>query len=90
MKTLDYAIRDPDQYEQILALAVHFGQENDVVTIEIPEEMAHPLSETILGRILLLEKKRIYQCCPRAEDSPLAQAWKDLTLNLYDGDMAFS
>ncbi len=90
LKTLDYAVRDPRQYKQILALAIHLGQENDAVTIEVPEEVARPLKGTILGRLLLQKKNRIYQCHPSSENSPLAQAWKDITLHLCDGDMAFS
>lgn len=90
LKTLDYAVCEPSQYEQILALAVHFAKENDAVTIEVPEEVAQRVKRSILGRFLLQKKSRIYQCHPSSENSPLGKTWKDLTLHLYDGDMAFS
>lgn len=90
LKTLDYAITDPNQYQQILALAVRLGRINNAITIEVPEMVAKPLYKWSLHRLLLLRKSRIYQCHPYSEDSPLACAWQDITLRLYDGDMAFS
>jgi hypothetical protein len=90
IKTLDYAIQDAQQFQQILALAVHLGREHNAAIIEIPKEAAQMLAGSWLGRLLLQKKQRIYQCHPNSNDSPLAGAWKDLTLHLYDGDMAFS
>lgn len=90
IKTLDYSIQDPQQYQQILALAVHLGKQNDAVTIEVPAEVAQTLTGSRLGRMLLLKKTRIYQCYPSSESSPLANNWEDIALHLYDGDMAFS
>jgi predicted N-acetyltransferase YhbS len=90
LKTLDYFVNETIQHEQILALAVRLGRENNAVTIEVPGEIAHPFQNTNLGRILFIRKNRIYQCHPSSENSPLAQAWEDLRLHLYDGDMAFS
>ena len=90
LKTLDYAITDPNQYRQILAMAVDLGRKNDAITIEIPLEVARSLQQGILGNIILQRKIRLYQCHPSSEESPLARAWGDITLHLFDGDMAFS
>ena len=90
LKTLDYAITDPRQYHQILALAVDLSRKNDAITIEIPLEVGRSLQKGLLGKIILQRKTRLYQCHPSSEDSPLARAWQDITLHLYDGDMAFS
>jgi len=40
--------------------------------------------------LLLHRKERIYQCMPKDDESPLAQAWEDIALKLVDGDMSFS
>ncbi|MBL7161826.1 MAG: hypothetical protein ISS57_04410 [Anaerolineales bacterium] len=90
LKTLDYCFANPSDRRYVLALAVHFGREYLADTIEIPEEAAVNLRPRLLGKLLLHKKERIYQCMPKDEDSPLAQAWEDITLKLVDGDMAFS
>jgi hypothetical protein len=90
VKTLDFRLSDASQYPYILALAVHYGRLNNADTIEIPDEVAHSLKMSLQGRLLLEAKKRIYQCRPKSEDSPLAGAWYDIIRHLYDGDMAFS
>ena len=90
LKTLDFHFNDPKQYKNILALAIHYGRKYKADTIEIPEEVAVFLKNSISGKILLQNKERIYQCHPYSEESPLAGAWHDIRLHLYDGDMAFS
>jgi hypothetical protein len=90
LKTLDFQLKDSSQHPWILALAVHYGKKFEVDTIELPSEVASHLQTSLLGKILLQEKKRIYQCHPESNDSPLAGAWDDINLHLYDGDMAFS
>jgi len=90
LKILDYRVSVVSQYTIILALAVHFGKKFQVDILEIPDEVAETLKGSLLGRIILLPKRRIYQCFPKSEESPLAGAWADLELHLYDGDMAFS
>ncbi len=90
VKILDFRLRDTTQYPFILALAVHYGRLNNADTIEIPDEVALCLETSILGKMLLQTKLRIYQCRPKSENSPLARAWYNITRHLYDGDMAFS
>jgi hypothetical protein len=90
VKTLDFSFANSSLYPYVLALAVHYGKRYAADTIEIPEEMATSLKISLLGKLLLQYKKRIYQCHPKSEDSPLAAAWHDIKLHLYDGDMAFS
>jgi len=90
LKTLDFQFKDSNQHPWILALAVHYGKKFKVDTIEIPWEAASYLQTSLLGKTLLQEKTRIYQCHPKSNDSPLAGAWHDINLHLFDGDMAFS
>ena len=90
LKTLDFRFGDPAHYPFILALAVRYGRRYRADTLEIPEEVAASFGKSILGKLLLQEKRRIYQCYPQSENSPLAGAWQDICLHLYDGDMAFS
>jgi GNAT superfamily N-acetyltransferase len=90
LKTLDFRFRDPAQYQYILALAVRYGQAYRADILELPAEVTESFKGSVLGRLLLQEKKRIYQCHPKSDNSPLATAWDKISLHLYDGDMAFS
>ena len=88
LKTLDFHILDMDQY--ILALAVRYARKYQADTIEVPVEVVKGFEGSLLGKLLLVKKTRIYQCHPMGKESPLAKAWHKLELHLYDGDMAFS
>lgn len=90
LKTLDYRFTNPSENRYALALAIHYGRQYQADTIELPAEVAAHLRSSLLGRLLLHRKQRIYQAMPKDEDSPLAQAWEEMKLNLSDGDMAFS
>ncbi len=90
LKTLDYRFSNPSENRYALALAIHFGRQYQADTIELPAEVADHLLGSLLGRLLLHRKQRICQAMPKNEDSPLAQAWEEIELNLCDGDMAFS
>lgn len=90
LKTLDFRFYDPAKYPVILALAVRYARQYQADTIEVPVEVASGLGSTLLAKLLLVKKTRIYQCYPKADDSPLAKAWQEIELHLYDGDMAFS
>jgi len=90
VKTLDFRSQGEAQLDAILALALRYARQYQADTIEVPAEVAGKLQGSLLGRLLLVEKSRIYQCHPKAADSPLAQAWQQIELQLYDGDMAFS
>lgn len=90
LKTLDFRFVNPSDNRYALALAIHYGRRYQADTIELPQEVADYVRDSLLGRLLLHRKKRIYQCMPADEDSPLAQAWDDISLHLSDGDMAFS
>jgi hypothetical protein len=90
VKTLDFKFTDPSKYHHVLTLALHLGREYNADTIEVPDEVASPLKDSLLGGLLLQPKTRIYQCHPKSDDSPLADVWHEITLHLYDGDMAFS
>jgi GNAT superfamily N-acetyltransferase len=90
LKTLDFQLVKSQYFRYVLALALHFGQQFQADALEIPPELAPYLQSSLLGKILLQEKQRIYQCMPKSDDSPMAQSWHDIKLHLYDGDMAFS
>ncbi len=90
LKILDFRLKDLAMYPFVLALALRYGRHYRATWIEMPAEVSAPLQGSLLGRLLLREKKRIYQCLPKNEHSPLAKAWPHITLHLYDGDMAFS
>jgi hypothetical protein len=90
LKTLDFQLVDPEYYRGVLALAIRYGRHYRADTIEIPEEVAAPLRPSLIGKLVLLQKARIYQCYPKSGDSPLGRAWQDIQRHLYDGDMAFS
>ena len=90
LKTLDFRFSNPSDNRCVLALAVKFGRRYQADTIELPGEIAEYLRGSLPGKLLLHKKERIYQCMPKSANSPLAQSWPELTLHLYDGDMAFS
>jgi hypothetical protein len=89
LKTLDFRFAQPSYERAVLALALRFGREYNAASIELPAEVAAQLPGR-WGRLLLERRERIYQCMPKAPDSPLAQLWPEIALHLYDGDMAFS
>ncbi|HBX71211.1 MAG TPA: hypothetical protein DEH25_18005 [Chloroflexi bacterium] len=89
LKTRDFRFSQPSYERAVLALALRYAREYEVSAIELPAEIAAHLPKS-LARMLLQRKERIYQCMPKAEDSPLAQLWEEITFHLYDGDMAFS
>ncbi len=90
LKALDYAFASSADQQLVLTLAVYYGRKYRADTIELPRQAVEKLRRTLLGKILLHKKERIYQCMPKSEDSPLAQAWEEMALKLVDGDMAFS
>ncbi len=90
LRTLDYCFTQPSDQRFVLALAIHCGHQYLADTIEIPAQAAAELRPRFLASLLLHKKVRIYQCMPKDDDSPLAQAWEEIALKLVDGDMAFS
>jgi GNAT superfamily N-acetyltransferase len=90
LRVLDTKFSNPADHSYILALAIQYAREYSADTIELPLEAVKEFRGTLLGRMLLHKKERIYQCMPSGDDSPLAEAWEDIHLKLVDGDMAFS
>ncbi|MCD6402077.1 MAG: GNAT family N-acetyltransferase [Anaerolineales bacterium] len=90
LKVLDYDYRDKRMENILFALAIRYGKKFSADRIEMPMELIGELAYRLLGRILLHEKRRIYQSSPKSEDSPLARSWEKLTFHLADGDMPFS
>jgi hypothetical protein len=89
LKMRDFRFSQPSYQRAAFALALRCSREYGADSIELPAEIA-ALMPARLGRALLQQKERIYQCMPQTEDSPLARHWHEITFHLYDGDMAFS
>jgi GNAT superfamily N-acetyltransferase len=89
LKTRDFRFAQPSYDRSVLALALRYGREYNVATIEFSAECARHLKGN-LRKLLLQPKERIYQCMPKSDDSPLAQLWEEIEFHLWDGDMAFS
>jgi GNAT superfamily N-acetyltransferase len=90
LKILDVALDPVVDRRLLAALAVHFGRKIRAGRIDLPAEAVVELRKSRLGRLLLEARQRIYQCYPKAEDSPLALAWKEIRFEYSDGDMPFS
>jgi hypothetical protein len=89
LKTRDFCFEQPSYERAVLALVLRYGRTSNAATIELPAEIAAHFKGP-LRRVLLQPKERIYQCMPKNEDSPLAKLWPEISLHLWDGDMAFS
>jgi hypothetical protein len=89
IKIRDFRFSQPSYERAALASALRYAREYNAVTVEIPAEIAAHIPDK-LAKILLQPKERIYQCMPQSDDSPLAQLWEEISLHLWDGDMAFS
>ncbi len=90
LRTLDYCFTQPSDQRYVLALAIQYGRQYLADIIEIPAQAAADLRPSLIAKLLLHRKERIYQCMPKDDESPLAQAWEDIALKLVDGDMSFS
>ncbi len=90
LKTLDISLCDPADVKFILPLAFHYARKYGSRQIDLPAEAVENFRSTTLGKLLLNQRKRIYQCKPRSETSPLACAWENIQLQYTDGDMPFS
>ncbi|RME07343.1 MAG: GNAT family N-acetyltransferase [Anaerolineae bacterium] len=90
LRALDYHLPPSLVPELLPALALHYGEQYRADTLELPSEAVVILRRSLLGRLLLKRRERIYMAMPRDDDSPLARNWGRLTFRLVDGDMAFS
>jgi GNAT superfamily N-acetyltransferase len=90
LKTLDVALNDLVDQVTILPIAMRYARTVKADQIDLPVEAVTDLKKSRLGKLLLTQHERIYQCYPQAEDSPLAQAWDSLEFRYSDGDMSFS
>lgn len=81
----------PERYQQyILPLALDYGRKHGADFIHIAKELAKPLEDTLVGRLLLETKERWYIVHFHAEDSLLRRYWKTMELQYCDGDNAFT
>jgi GNAT superfamily N-acetyltransferase len=90
IKVLDASFKDRQDEQYVLPIAIHYARELKADMIELSKRQAEAIQIQFLSRILLHQKKRIYQCYPLSPTSPLAQAWSEIQFDYCDGDMAFS
>ena len=90
VKTLDVSLAASTDQRFILPLALGYARQFNASLVTLPEAAVEDFRKTSLGKLLLLRRERIYQCMPRSQDSPLAQAWERITFTFGDGDMPFS
>jgi hypothetical protein len=90
VKTLDVSLAASADQGFILPLTLRYARQYHASLISLPEAAVEDFRKTHLGKMLLLRRERIYQCMPRSQDSPLAQAWERITFTFSDGDMPFS
>jgi hypothetical protein len=90
VKTLDVSLANSVDQSSLLPLALRYARRYHASLVILPEAAIGGFRKTLLGKMLLLRRERIYQCMPRSKESPLAQAWERITFTFSDGDMPFS
>lgn len=90
VKVLDYQPLPGHERGQ-LGMALVFGQKHNQrgTIVEGPRELEEVLPRW-LRPLLVCHRQRITQVHPRAEGSPMDQAWQELEPSYVDGDMAFT
>lgn len=74
----------------ILPLAMRYAKRKRADKIEMNFKHAARIEKTLLGKLILQRRERIYQCYPKSDESPLGRHWKNMVLDYTDGDMAFT
>lgn len=87
LKVLDVDLSNP---AWILPIAVKVGRQKRVDFLEMNYEYAADLHSTLVGRILIENRQRIYQYYAASEDSPLIKFGEKIHFDLTDGDFAFT
>ena len=90
VKTLDVSLAPAADQRLIFPLALRYARQYNASLVSLPEAAVEDFRKSRLGKLLLLRRERIYQCMPKSQESPLAQAWERITLMFSDGDMPFS
>ncbi len=90
VKVLDTVFAEGANYRRLLALALRFAHQERAAMIEGSADLAKPLDNTLLGKLLVIRRQRTCQVHPRSADSPMAQARPQLEQTYCDGDMAFT
>jgi GNAT superfamily N-acetyltransferase len=87
LKVLDVDLSDP---AWILPIALKIGRQKRVDFLEMNYEYASDLHSTIMGRMLIEMRNRIYQYYAASADSPLIEYGEKIHFDLTDGDFAFT
>lgn len=90
LKVLDYQLARSQQSDVLLLATLKRAGEARIDVIEGSADLAEPLGNDLLGRLLVRRKQRTLQVHPRAADSPLGRAWQQLEQTYVDGDTAFT
>lgn len=90
LKLLDYDLALENSRNVLAGVALEYASKFDVDRVELPDEVGSLFKDRLWGKMMLVEKKRIYQCMPKSEGSILAKHWRDIEFHLYDGDMPFT
>ncbi|MCH7662903.1 MAG: GNAT family N-acetyltransferase [Chloroflexi bacterium] len=90
LKVLDVSLISELDARYVLPMALAVAKSKGAHQIEIPSEYATALESGVLGKLIMTKKQRICQVHPKAEDSSLGKAWRNLQQNYVDGDTPFS
>jgi len=90
LKVLDVSLKSESDAVYVLPMALAVAKSKRAHQIEIPSEYAKALESGLLGILIVTKKQRICQVHPKAEESSLGKAWRDMQQNYVDGDTPFS
>ncbi|MCL5428893.1 MAG: GNAT family N-acetyltransferase [Chloroflexi bacterium] len=90
VKALDAEFAQGADSGRLLALTLRFARQQGAELIEGSADLAAPLGNGLLSRLLVVRRQRTCQVHPRSVDSPMARAWQQIEQTYCDGDMAFT
>ena len=90
LKILDYHFYSHMDIKYIFLLSLNYAKKYQADNIVLPGQISSHFKRGFLTRTLLNFTKHIYGCRPQNNSSPLAKSFKDIELNLCDGDYSFT
>lgn len=90
LKVLDFGARREEVKGYIAYLAVDFGKIYGAECIEMPNDIARYVGRSVIGRMLLRKRQRVYFTKPRKRKSAFAGPGNSILLTYCDGDTAFT
>ncbi len=89
LKVLDYHCPRED-YRSLFWLVCNHAARFEVDEIELPQRLEPYAASLPFASLVMKRERRRYVCYPYSQNSPLAGALDDLTLDLTDGDSPFT